>query len=123
MGGGGVVGRGGVVWGGREWVVQDKKRFTRDGVRQSFQIGGHRTSCLAPWESTLRAWIKQQADLTLAELRERLMAQGVSIKVPALWHQLDKWNLSFKKNPARQRARTRRRTSGARRMASTSADV
>ena len=107
----------------REWVYQVKTRFTREGLRHSFQIGGHRTSCLAPWESTLREWINTQADLTLEELRERLIEQGVSIKVPALWHQLDKWHLSFKKNPARQRARTRRRTSGARRVERTSADA
>lgn len=107
----------------REWVYQVKTRFARDGVRQSFQIGGHRTSCLAPWESTVRAWIKQRADLTLEELCARLSAQGVSIKVSALWHQLDKWHLSFKKNPARQRARTRRRASGARRVARSSAEA
>jgi hypothetical protein len=37
-------------------------------------------------------------------------AYGNAIKVPALWHQLDNWKLTLK-NPARQRARTRRRAS------------
>jgi transposase len=64
-------------------------------------------------EAQIRAWIKKEVDLTLAELCERLAEHGIVIKVPALWHQLDKWNLSLKKNPARQRARTRGRTSGA----------
>ena len=105
----------------RAWGYQVKQRFKREGVRHSVQMGGHRTSCLAPWESTLREWIKKPADLTLEELRERLSEQGISIKVPALWHQLDTWNLSLKKPPARQRARTRRRTRGARRVERTSA--
>jgi transposase len=55
--------------------------------------------------------------MTLAELSERLAEHGVTIKTTALWHQLDKWNLTFKKNSARQRARTRRRETGTGRVA------
>jgi transposase len=68
-------------------------------------------------EQTLRSWIKEQADLTLAQLCERLAEQGIQIKAPALWHQLNKWGLSFKKNAARQRARASRRTAGSASMA------
>ena len=64
----------------------------------------------------LRAWIAAEPDLSLAELQQRLAQQGVSIKIGALWHQLNKWNLTFKKNPARQRARARGRAGGATRM-------
>jgi len=56
-------------------------------------------------ESTVREWLKTEPGLTLAQLSERLERQGVIIKVPALWHQMNKWDLSLKKNPARQRAR------------------
>jgi transposase len=63
-------------------------------------------------ETQIRSWIKSKEDLTLAELSERLAEHGIMIKVPALWHQLNKWGLSFKKNPARQRARARRRAAG-----------
>jgi hypothetical protein len=48
----------------------------------------------------------------LSELSARLAKQDVLIKPGALWHQLNKWNLTFKKNPARQRARTRGRAAG-----------
>jgi transposase len=48
-------------------------------------------------EPVLRAWIEQEPGLSLAELCERLLAQGVSVKIGALWHQLNKWNLTFKK--------------------------
>jgi hypothetical protein len=45
----------------------------------------------------LRCWIEEQADLTLSEMCARLSGLGVQIKAAALWHQLDKWGLSFKK--------------------------
>jgi len=97
----------------RVWVYQVRDRERKTGQRTSFQIGGHRRSRVAGMESVLRAWIKAEPDLALSELSERLAKQGVVIKPGALWHQLDKWNLTFKKNPARQRARTRRRATSA----------
>jgi transposase len=95
----------------RVWVYQVRNRLKQTGQRSSLQIGGHRRSRLVGMESTLRAWLKEAGDLTLAELCARLAEHGIPIKVPALWHQLDKWQLTFKKNPARQRARARRRAS------------
>ena len=97
----------------RVWVYQVRDRERKTGKRTSFQIGGHRRSRVAGMESVLRGWIKAEPDLALSELSERLAKQGVVIKPGALWHQLDKWNLTFKKNPARQRARTRGRTTSA----------
>lgn len=94
----------------RVWVYQVQARWREQGERSSRPVGGYRVSRIAHLEPTLRAWIKAQPDLTLAHLCARLAKdQGVQIKPPALWHQLDKWRLSFKKNAARQRARTRRR--------------
>lgn len=97
---------------GRMWVYQVARRYRDSGERASRPVGGYRRSRLADWEGVLRGWIKQQPDLTLAQLCERLAARGVDIKIPALWHQLNNWGLSFKKNPARQRAATRRRAAG-----------
>lgn len=45
----------------------------------------------------IRQWIERTPDLTLSRLSERLAEEGIQIKIPALWHQLDKWRLSFKK--------------------------
>ena len=95
----------------RVWVYQVRNRLTQTGQRSSLPIGGHRRSRLVGMEPTLRAWLKETGDLTLAELCARLAAHGIAIKVPALWHPLDKWKLTLKKNPARQRARARRRAS------------
>ena len=96
----------------RFYVYQVRDREQESGVRSSFQIGGHRRS-----EPTLRRWIAAEPGLTLEQLRERLAAQGIAVKIGALWHQLNKWNLTFKKNAARQRARARGRTGGAAGMA------
>ena len=100
----------------RIWVYQVRKRMQRTGQRGSFQIGGHRRSRLAGMETALRGWIASKPELTLVQLQERLAERGVAIKVGALWHQLNKWNLTFKKNAARQRARARGRTGGTARM-------
>ena len=101
----------------RVWVYQVRGREQKTGQRTSFPIGGHRRSRVAGLEPVLRAWIEQEPGLSLAELCQRLVGQGVSIKIGALWHQLNKWNLTFKKNPARQRARARGRAAGAQRAA------
>lgn len=93
----------------REWVYVVRNRFRDSGVRHSLQIGGHRVSRLEPLKDTIHGWIAANVDLTLTEMVDRLKEQGVVIKVPALWHQLNKWGLSYKKNSARQRARAGRR--------------
>jgi transposase len=97
----------------RVWVYQVRDREQKTGQRSSFQIGGHRRSRVAEMEPVLRAWIEAEPDLSLTEISDRLARQGVSIKIGALWHQLNKWNLTFKKNAARQRARARGRAEGA----------
>jgi transposase len=97
----------------RGWVHQVRERLEKTGERRSFQIGGHRRSRLADSEPVLRAWIAAEPDLTLAELQQRLVQQGLSVKIGALWHQLNQWKLTFKKNSARQRARARGRAGGA----------
>jgi transposase len=101
----------------RVWVYQVRGREQKTGQRTSLRIGGHRRSRVAEMESVLRAWIEKEPGLSLAELCQRLVERGVVIKIGALWHQLNKWNLTFKKNPTRQRARTRGRAAGAKGVA------
>ena len=93
----------------RVWVYQVRSRFTQTGPRGSLPIGGHRRSRVVGMEATLRTWLQETGDLTLAELCTRLAPHGIAITVPALWHPLDKGKLTRKKTPARQRASTRRR--------------
>jgi transposase len=101
----------------RVWVYRVGERRQKTGQRTSLRIGGHRRSRVAEMESVFRAWIKEEPGLSLAELCERLAGPGVSMKIGALWHQLNQWNLTFKKNAARQRARTRGRTGGTKNLA------
>jgi len=100
----------------RFYVYQVRDREQETGVRTSFQIGGHRRSRLAKAEPVLRGWIAAEPGLTLEELQKRLASRGIVIKIGALWHQLNKWKLTFKKNPARQRARARGRAGSTARM-------
>ena len=97
----------------RVWVYRVRDRKQEAGLDTSYPIGGHRRSRIADMEPELRAWIEAEPDLALHQICQRLAEQGVAIKSGALWHQLNKWRLTFKKNPARQRARTRRRGRGA----------
>ena len=68
----------------RVWVYQVARRFKQTGQRGSLPMGGHRRSRVAAMESTLRAWIKAEVDVTLAELCARLEKRGITIKVAAL---------------------------------------
>ena len=52
--------------------------------------------------------IDGQPDITLAEMREAL---EINCTLPAIYYVLRDMNLTYKKNAARQRARTRRRQS------------
>jgi len=93
----------------RVWVYQVRDRRQTTGLRTSLPMGGYRRSRIADREPELRAWIEAEPDLALQQICDRLTEKGIAIKSGALWHQLNKWNLTFKKNPARRRARTRGR--------------
>ncbi len=91
----------------RFWVYHVRNRFHQEGERRSRQMGGYRLSRIAHLEGTIRGWIDAQPDLTLSQLCEQLSKLGIQIKIPALWHQLNKWKLSYKKNSTRQRTGSR----------------
>jgi len=86
----------------RMWVHRVRAGWQKGGVRGSLPMGGHRRSRLAALEAVVRDWIEQAPDLRLAEACGRLAERGVTIRVPALWQQLDLWGLTFKTYPARQ---------------------
>lgn len=93
-----------------QWVSSVRDRLVLHGQRCPQRVGGHRRSRVAGLQGELQDWLKADPGLTLQAMCERLANQhGVIIRGPALWHQLNRWGLSLKKNPARQRARTARR--------------
>ena len=82
------------------------KRQVQEGTLELKARGGYRRSRLEGHDELLRQWIHEQPDLSLEQLRERLLAQlGITIGTTALWHRLEKLGLSYKKNAARRRTR------------------
>jgi transposase len=92
----------------RVWVYKVKRRFLERQERGSLRVGGYRRSRLAGMESTLSGWIAAAPTLTLAQMQELLEDAGVSVTIGALWHQLNKWNLTYATNARRRRAQSRR---------------
>ncbi|HEY8903067.1 MAG TPA: IS630 transposase-related protein [Chthoniobacterales bacterium] len=83
------------------------KQHKETGTIEPKQRGGYRRSRLAEHDDRLREWIKADPGLTLAEIRLKLSEQlGIELGTTALWHRLERLNLSFKKNAARRRARS-----------------
>ena len=91
----------------RKSVERFWKQHSMTGECQPKRIGGYRRSRLEEHTATIKRWISQQADLTLAQLQERCREElSVKIGINALWHRLDRLGLSYKKNDARRRARS-----------------
>ena len=86
------------------------KRYRDSGDMAPKKQGGYRGSLLEGHDDTLRQWIKKEADLTLAELQQRCLAElEIKISIGALWKRLEGIGLSYKKNDTRRGARATRR--------------
>jgi len=93
----------------RVWVYNVRNRERSTGERTAHRVGWERKSNLVAMEKTIRDLLRSEPTLTLNQLRELLSGMKLSVKNGALWRQLDKWNLTYKKNARRQRARERRK--------------
>jgi transposase len=90
------------------------KLHATTGSLQPKRRGGYRRSRLEKHDETLRRWIQEQPDLTLAELQQRLARKlKISLGITALWHRLEHLGLSYKKNAARRRAKPAGHRAGA----------
>ena len=87
-------------------AIKLMQALAKTGSLEPKQMGGHREAILAPHEATVRALVEETPDATLAELRLALRKQKIKVGRSALAAFLAKLGLSFKKNPARQRARS-----------------
>lgn len=93
----------------RSTVDRYWRRYQDQGHCRPGRHGGYRRSGLEGHDGRLRQWIEVQPDLTLEELCERCQSElGVTIAKSALHQRLAKLGLTFKKNPARRRARASR---------------
>ena len=93
-------------------------KYLATGAIEPKQRGGYRRSRLEKHDSKLRRWIRQKADLTLAQLQERILQElGIKLGTTALWHRLERLGLSYKKNPERRRAKPARSAGGSPKVA------
>ena len=91
-----------------KWVA----RFRRSGSVAAKPMGGKR-SPLDAHKQWLLALTAAEPDLTLQEIRARLRDRGIVVSASSVWRFYDRHDISFKKKPARRRARPRRRPPGA----------
>ena len=75
--------------------------------------GDRRSQKSAAHGGRILALVCETPDMTLNEIGANLSAQGIVVGRTSIWRLLERHDLSFKKNRARQRARTRRRGRGA----------
>ena len=87
----------------RAWRVEGRTTALPQG-------GDLRSHRIEAYGGAILAAIEAEVDITLVELAELLRSQhGVSFAPSTVWRFLDRHDLTFKKNSARQRAGTARR--------------
>ena len=86
--------------------------WTEDGRTKAKPRGG---SCSPLEEHTtwLLALIAERPDLTLEEIVAEMGKQGIEGSRTAVWRFFERHDVSFKKNPVRQRAKSARRSPSA----------
>ena len=92
------------------------QRWQQTGSAAAKPIGGSR-SRLEDHAELLLGLIAEQPDLTLDELCEGLRGSGLATSRSAVWRFFERRGISFKKTPARRRARASGRGRGASAMA------
>lgn len=72
---------------------------------------GRKPKFTEPIRDQLRGWLRQQPDLTLAELQEKLVHEKqLPVSVPSLWVVLGKMGLRLKKSHSTRVSETRKST-------------
>ena len=90
----------------RAWVDALKQRRRETGAIEPLKQMKFRGRVLAGHEAQLAALVAARPDATLAELREALRT---SAALATVWRELDRLQLTVKKNDARRRATPPRR--------------
>jgi putative transposase len=86
-------------------VVKWVSRFRATGSAAAKPMGGRRPYALEGERRWLLSRIEDVPDLTLRALAAELAARGIKVSHYAVWHFLVREGVTFKKKPARQRAR------------------
>ena len=98
------------------WKISSQRKRTGQMERVE-QRHGPESRVTTDVEEQLRSWVRQQPDLTLVELQERLWETArLPVSLARLWQVLRRLPLRLKKSRSTPRNRTRRRiSSGGRR--------
>jgi transposase len=86
-------------------VVKWSQRQRATGSAAALPMGGKRPFAVAGQRDWLLARVAAEPDLTLQALVRELAARGVVVSYFAVWNFFAHEGISFKKKPARQRAR------------------
>lgn len=86
-------------------VVKWSQRFRSTGHAEAKPMGGRRPYALEAERDWLLARVAAAPDLTLRALAAELAERGLTVSHYAVWHLLTREGITFKKKPARQRAR------------------
>ena len=90
--------------------VKWAQRWRRTGSVKASTIRGHRKSPLAEHSTWLLDLVQTQPDLTLEEIRRRLLReQGLRVGICSVWRFFDRHGISFKKKRVRGRTGAHRR--------------
>lgn len=87
-------------------AIRWTSRNAQTGSPAALPMGGKKPFALADEAAWIEARLAEKPDITGRELLGELTARGVEVSYFGVWHFLDRAGLSFKKNPARQRAGT-----------------
>jgi len=97
-------------------VVKWCQRWRATGSTAAYQMGGWRPLLLKSERQWLLARIAEKPDLTLRAVVSELAGRGIPASYGAVWRFFAREGITFKKKPARQRARPARRRPAARPM-------
>lgn len=94
------------------YVKKIRQQLRRTGKMERVRHQpGRKAKFTEPIRERLRGWLKQQPDLTLAELQEQLRVQArLPVSVPSLWVVLRKIGLRLKKSHSTHKSATAKST-------------
>ncbi|WP_414638068.1 helix-turn-helix domain-containing protein [Aliidongia sp.] len=87
-------------------VVKWSQRWRQTGSVRAKPMGGHRPLVLLAERDWLLARLEASPDVTLRGLQAELAERGIKVSHNAIWKLFAVEGISFKKKPARQRARS-----------------
>jgi len=90
-------------------VVKWSQRYRATGSAAAYRMGGRRPRRLTGERDWLLARIAEKPDLTLRAVVAELAARGLAASYGAVWRFFAREGITFKKKPARRRARPHRR--------------